>query len=248
MLKRPDEKETAAETSGPEPGWSRELIRNKQGAPLANLANAMTMFRRHPDWRDVLYFDEFSQAVRIGHAAPWEGDGIADRKWTANDDPLAANWLQHRGVNVDTGLTSQAIEVVARDATFHPVRDYLNGLQWDGEERVATWLTVYLGVAPSAYVSEIGKAFLISAIARIMAPGCKADAMLIIEGPQGIGKSRAARILADPWFSDELADIGSKDTAMQLAGVWIIEFSELGALHKSCPAPPIVSGHPTDAA
>jgi predicted P-loop ATPase len=237
MLKRKTPKKDEIirgwEASGPEPGWSRELIRSRQGSPIRNLANAITMFRQHPDWADVLYFDEFSQAVRIRHAVPWEGDRIVDRKWTAHDDPLAANWLQHQGINVDTGIVAQAIEVVARDATFHPVRDYLNGLQWDGEERIATCLTVYLGVAPSAYASEIGKAFLISAIARIMQPGCKADAMLIIEGPQGIGKSRAARILADPWFSDELAEIGNKDAAMQLAGVWLIEFSELGALHKS---------------
>jgi predicted P-loop ATPase len=221
------------EANGPEPGWSRELIRNRQRVPTPNLANAITLFRKHPAWFDVLYFDEFAQVVRVRHAPPWEGSGIADRKWTAHDDPLAANWLQHLGVNVETGTAAQAVEVVARDATFHPVRDMLNSLQWDGEERIATWLTVYFGVGPSGYVTEIGKNFLISAVARIIAPGCKADAMLILEGPQGIGKSRAARILAHPHFSDELADIGSKDAAMQLAGVWLIEFSELGALHRS---------------
>src|SRR5262249_11852322 len=80
----------------------------------------------------------------------------------------------------------------------------------------------------------VGEKFLISAIARVMRPGCKADHALVLEGPQGIGKSGVGRILAgDEWFTDQVADFGSKDASMQLRGIWMIELSELGSLPRA---------------
>jgi predicted P-loop ATPase len=108
-----------------------------------------------------------------------------------------------------------------------------------GTPRIGTWLIDYCGVeshevSANAYVRAVGEKFLISAIARVMDPGCKVDHVLILEGPQGIGKSTLGRILAgDDWFSDQLADMGSKDASMQLRGVWIVELSELDALNRA---------------
>ena len=135
--------------------------------------------------------------------------------------------------------------MVARDIMHHPVRERLNGLKWDGTARLDSWLTDYLGVEPATgydaeksqahrYTSEVGLRWLISAVARVYQPGCKADHCLILEGPQGVGKSTAAATLAleDAWFADEIADLGTKDSAQDLRGKWIIELGELSALKR----------------
>src|SRR5690606_16427791 len=107
-------------------------------------------------------------------------------------------------------------EVVARERCFHPVRDYLDRLAWDGVARIDTWLATYLGAPDSDYGRAVGPRWLISAVARIYTPGCKADCAIVLEGPQGIGKSSALRALAGPWFSDRLSELGSKDAAIEL--------------------------------
>ena len=214
--------------------WKSNLLSNKQG-PRPILANAIAALRYAPEWQDVLYYDEFSMVTMVRHAPPWEGGAIVDRKWMPKDDSLAADWLQRQDVVVPTAIAAEAVEVVARDAGVHPLRQYLEecAVNWDGNSRAAEWLAFYLGAARSPYTSAVGRAWMISAVARIMEPGAKADSMLILEGRQGIGKSRAIKTLADPWFSDELADIGSKDASLQLSGNWIFELSELGAMQKS---------------
>jgi predicted P-loop ATPase len=89
-------------------------------------------------------------------------------------------------------------------------------------------------VPASPLVRAIGRKFLISAVARVMKPGCKADHLLILEGPQGILKSTAIRTLAsEEWFADQIADLGTKDSCQDLRGVWIVELSELSAIRPS---------------
>jgi predicted P-loop ATPase len=109
----------------------------------------------------------------------------------------------------------------------------LQGLQWDGVERLNRWLSAHLGAADTEYSRAVGSRWLISAVARIFQPSAKADCCLILEGPQGIRKSTALRTLAGEYFTDELADLGSNDAAMQTRGVWIIELSELDGLSNS---------------
>jgi predicted P-loop ATPase len=122
---------------------------------------------------------------------------------------------------------------VAKDNSFHPVRDYLTSLTWDKVERVEHFGANYLGAEDTPYHRLISKCTLIAAVARIMGPGCKADHVLILEGTQGIGKSTSLAQLFEPWFSDEIADLGSKDAAMQLSGVWCIELAELSSMTRS---------------
>jgi predicted P-loop ATPase len=136
-------------------------------------------------------------------------------------------------VLVSVEVAGQAVQTAARDRPFHPVKAYLRGLHWDGVDRIASWLSTYLGAEDTEYSRAVGSRWLISAIARIFRPGAKADCCLILEGPQGIRKSTALRTLAGEYFTDELADLGSKDAAMQIRGVWIIELSELDSLSHS---------------
>jgi predicted P-loop ATPase len=213
--------------------WREKLITSRQGIPKPVVANAITALRLAPEWQAVLRFDEFALVTRVQHSPPWEGGVMADRAWAPIDDLRVTDWLQHQNILVGLDVASQAVETVARDEPFHPVRDYLNGLCWDGRPRVANWLTSHLGVERSDYSDAVGQRFLISAVARVMAPGCKADAMLIVEGPQGAGKSKAIDCLVGQWFSDELSDIATKDASLQLGGAWVFELSELDAMQRS---------------
>jgi putative DNA primase/helicase len=121
---------------------------------------------------------------------------------------------------------------VSKDHVFHEVRQYLTRLEWDGVKRAEGWLNLYMGVSPTDYSQAVGLRWLVSAVARIMQPGVKADCCLILEGPQGILKSTAVRRLGEPWTTDELGDVGGKDAAMQIAGVWLVELAELDSLAR----------------
>jgi predicted P-loop ATPase len=217
--------------------WKKDLLRSKppmnttEGRILPVLANAIAALRNAPEWGGVLAFNEFGFGTVVLRPAPW---GIVPKgEWTDYEDRLAADWLQRQGILVSVEVAGQAVQTVARDRPFHPVRAYLKGLRWDGVERVDRWLTAYLGAVETEYVRAVGSRWLVSAVARIFRPGAKADCCLILEGPQGIRKSTALRTLAGEYFTDELADLGSKDAAMQTRGVWIIELSELDSLSHS---------------
>jgi putative DNA primase/helicase len=157
-------------------------------------------------------------------------------------DTEVVRWLERHGVMVKPDVVRRVVDMLARRSRFHPVQDYLESLPpWDGVPRTRSWLIDYCGVEsdptkPSPYAMGIGEKFLISAVARVMNPGCKVDHSLVLEGAQGLGKSTVPRILAgDEWFSDQISDIGSKDASMQLRGVWILELSELTAVLRSDP-------------
>ena len=214
--------------------WKKDLLRSKpamnttEGRILPVLANAIAAFRHAPEWGGVLAFNEFGCGTVVLKPAPW---GVVPKgEWTDHEDRLAAEWLQRQGILVSVEVAGQAVQTAARDHPFHPVKSYLQGLHWDGVERVDRWLSTYLGVEDTEYSRAVGSRWLISAVARIYRPGAKADCCLILEGPQGIRKSTALRTIAGEYFTDELADLGSKDAAMQTRGVWIIELSELDNL------------------
>jgi predicted P-loop ATPase len=214
--------------------WRKRLITNRDGTPKPALANVLTAFRFAPEWQGVLAFDEFAYRTVLRRLAPWmTPGGKLLEEWTPSCDVLATEWLHHQGIFASIETTTQAVEVVSREQPYHPVRTYLESLKWDGSARLESWLTKYLGVAPSAYAAAVGSRWMISAVARVFAPGCKADCCLILEGEQGIQKSTALRVLAQPWFTDDIGDLGSKDAALQTRGAWVIELAELDAMARS---------------
>jgi hypothetical protein len=217
--------------------WRKDLLRSKppvhmtEGRILPVLANAIAAFRHAPEWGGVLAFSEFAFGTVALRPTPW---GVVPKgEWTDHEDRLAAEWLQKQGILVSVEVAGQAVQTAARDHPFHPVRTYLQGLQWDGVNRVDAWLSSYLGAEDTEYSRAVGSRWLVSAVARILRPGAKADCCLILEGPQGSRKSTALQMLAGEHFTDELADLGSKDAAMQTRGVWIIELAELDNLSHS---------------
>lgn len=214
------------------PDWRVALITTAKGVPKAILANAATAFNSAPEWHGLLRFDAFRQQTMLYGKPPW-GQVLTPRPWEDVDDLHATNWVQHQGILVGSLTVGQAVEQVAQANTFHPVLDYLKICRWDGIGRLDAWLIDYLGAEDTPLTRAIGARWLISAIARVMRPGCKADCAMILEGPQGRGKSSALRVMFHPWFTDDIADLGTKDAAMQLPGAWCVEIAELDAMGRS---------------
>ena len=217
------------------PQWAGQLRLDLSGTPERNEANVITALTNDAAFAGSLVFDEFAQEVRVSRLLPWdEPTTIIPRPWEDGDDVRCAEWLQRREINVAPVVVGRSVSAVARDIRIHPVRDYLASLAWDGIPRIETWALGYLGAADTPLHRAFGALWLISAVARIMRAGSKVDHMLILEGPQGARKSTALRVLAgDDWFTDELAEIGSKDASQQMRGVWIIEIAELDAIGRA---------------
>lgn len=211
--------------------WVDLIRKNPRGEPLATFFNAELALREAPEWAGRIAYDEFSMRVVLKDDPPWEVQLGA--VWGEHHDRQALKWLQAKGILVNEQVLSSAVRAVAIHNTINPLKAYLEGLKWDGTKRVGQWLTLYLGVEQSAYARAVGERWMISAVARAFRPGCKVDCCLILEGPQDAGKSTALRTLGNGWFTDELDDMGSKDSCLQLLGAWIIELSELTSISRS---------------
>jgi predicted P-loop ATPase len=211
--------------------WRQKLILTERHTPRGILANAITALREAPAWQSTIRFNDFTERAVIRGCPPWEAKRI-EHDWTTADDIRTAEWLQHVGITVSPDTAAQAVEVVSRERRFHPVRDYLEQLCWDGIPRLDCWMIAFLSAEDTPYVRAISSRFSISAVARIYQPGCKADAVLILEGHQGTFKSTAIATLAEPWYTDEIDALGTKDASLQLAGVWLIELDELASMTR----------------
>ena len=178
-------------------------------------------------FRDGIRFDEL-RACPVAGSMPWRA-GEGWREWVDTDDIALAEWLQLRGLNAKPTTCAAAVQHFAAARPVHPLRDHLDGLAWDGQPRLDRWLMIYMGVTDTAYARAVGRKWMVQAVARVYRPGCKADHALILEGPQGAFKSTACTVIAmsPDWFADEIADLGSKDSAQDLRGKWIIEIGEL---------------------
>ena len=210
---------------------SRGYIINDRGGMVGNVANAITMMSGLS-----LQYNSFSCLPFLTEKSPWGTCG----DWTDYDDVKAAEWCQRQYLNIDKGTASDAALTIAqsRKPHFHPVVNYLSALRWDKQPRLDRWLYRYMGCVDDPYTRAVAAKWMISAVKRAFEPGCQADYTLVLEGSQGKRKSTALRVLAGgvsgtEWFSDDISEVGSKDSAIQLQGKWIVELAELDAFRRA---------------
>lgn len=199
---------------------------------------ACTILETNPAWVGVLAYDEFAGLTLL--LKPIPGSTVPHSTFTprpiADTDITAAlRWFNRNGFpDATKNGAADALFLVASQTIISPVRHFLEGLAWDGFPRVQNWLSHYCGAARSDLTDKVGRAWLVSAVARALKPGCKADCALVLEGKQGAGKSSILRALAgDDWFHDGLSDMHGKDASAALRGKWIIELPELSAMRRS---------------
>ena len=207
------------------PDWMSQLDRTPTGRLIPNARTLGLILRNDPAFASLRY-DEFFYLVRLGDRAIGDSDLfiLAERIETSYG----------RGSTVPTARLREAVEAIARSKPFHPVRDWLSGLRWDGISRIDTLLSLYYGVRDDEYSRAVGKNLLVGAVARIFAPGSKNDVMVIIEGEQGVRKSSSLQILfGEEWTAEMKATPDSRDFEGALLGLWCVEFADLEGMGRA---------------
>lgn len=225
----------ASEDFGPvreEEDWRVRLRMTGRGTLIADSLNA-ELIMRYDEHLHGLRFNEMAGKIDPT-GVPWKRP---PGTWRDADDAQLYQWIaKNYNVQFPKEKFNLALTAVADDRRFHPVKEYLESLpDWDGQERVETLLIDYLGAEDTRYVREATRKALTAAVTRIYEPGAKFDTVLVLQGPQGIGKSMIFDRLAVRWFSDRLsiADMrDSKTGSEKLQGYWIIEISEMVGMRK----------------
>lgn len=179
-------------------------------------------------------FNEFAQQLYLCGNVPWENENNC-RAWSSHDDSALFSLIQ-----ADYGLKSRqdfadALKNVSMRNKFHPVRELLDSLTWDGKEHIRSLLPEYLGAEDSDYTYQVMRLWMLGAVSRVYKPGSKFDYTMILQGSQGIGKSTFLKQLAmdDSWFNDSLDSLDSDKAVQSLTGSWIIELAELKSLART---------------
>lgn len=248
--------DNVVEGNFPGSDWTERLLRTERGQIQSRSFNVRLVLEHDPAWKDVLGWCLFSARIIKRRAPPYARGELGE--WADADDADLRFWLAGRyGIEPKGQDLGDAVLGAARANPFHPILEYLDGLRWDGVERLESWLRDHLGARTpdeelatdpgtgvaeaqrlrdrgTRYLERVGAMTLIQAVARVRKPGCKADTVLILEGEQGRRKSTALMTLfGKEWFSDTPIDLGSKDAFEAIRGLWCIEMAELDALNKA---------------
>lgn len=223
----------------PEPAdldWMGQLkCYPRTGMPLSTIDNVLIILGHDPRLHGRFWHDAFANRPVVGEPMP--GDTVTaylkPRAWADEDDSGMRHYLEKTYGITGKEKIMDAMAVYAVAHKVHRLKDYLEGLSWDGVPRLDTLLTDYLGAEDSLYVRAATRKTLAAAVARAMTPGVKSDSMLILSGAQGIGKSTFFRLLGKEWYSDSLSTFEGKDAAELVQGYWIIEAGELAGMNKS---------------
>lgn len=182
--------------------------------------------------------DLFSGYNLFNKKVPWGGE--VDDEFTDLHRPLLLEWFAKEwNVEPSVNMLFDAVSILASRNSFHPIKDYLLSLTWDGVPRASTWLKEYMKAhdVSELYLREVSEAFLVGMVSRIMEPGCQLDYMLILKGDQGIKKSSALSVLAGAkYFTSTVLQAGEKDSILKMRNKWLIEFGELSTLKRDVQA------------
>lgn len=186
----------------------------------------------------VFAFNDFTGRVEFVNPAPWHKAMMPKTRAVSDHDlMLLRGFLASRhSYDATLGDIESAVTNVAYHDRFHPVREYLSSLTWDGNKRLDTWMRDYLGAVDGGhpdYLRAVSRKVLCAAVMRVMRPGIKFDHVLVLEGAQDLGKSTAVEILGGEWASDAPVDPHSRDTIGDMQGRWVIEMAEMEVLRKT---------------
>lgn len=211
--------------------WMEKMILNKQGAIENNLNNAILILQNDPNLRGIV-FNELADGLEKKLSVPWKSKSVY---WRDADNAQLEAYLSRVYTEFSKQKLETAIVKVSDDRGYHPVKDYLENLpKWDEIKRVDTLLIDYLGAEDNLYTRTVTRKTLCAAIQRVSMPGCKFDTMLVLNGPQGVGKSTFPRKIGMGWYTDalHLNDTKDKTAAEKLQGNWIVEIGELAGMRK----------------
>lgn len=215
-----------------ETDWKEKLQVTEKGAIAQTIQNVVTILTNDPKLVGRLALNEMEHQIVTLAGLPWrETKGTS--QWTDADDAALRYYLERVYGLTGKDRIFDAVNVVAQQNAFHPVREYLDGCTWDGVPRVETLLVDYLGAEDTAYTRAVTRKTLVAAVARIYQPGRKFDYMLTLRGRQGLGKSAIISKLGGEWFSDTFTTMQGKEAYEQVLGVWIVEIGELAGMRKA---------------
>lgn len=212
--------------------WRQQLKITEKGGIAQTIENVVIILRHDPKLAGRIAINEMEHNIVTLSSLPWR-QVKSPSQWTDADDAALRYYLERFYGISGKDRIFDAVNVVAQEGSFHPVREYLDSCAWDGVPRVETLLIDYLGAEDSPYTRAVTRKALVAAVARIYRPGCKFDYMLTLRGRQGLGKSALIARLGGKWFSDTFTTMQGKDAYEQVMGVWIMEVGELAGMRKA---------------
>lgn len=222
----------ASEAPEDDPDWAERLQRNQNNTVKGTIDNIRIILDGDPLLKGRFALNQFAGRGEVLAALPWNTSGKR-RLWSDTDNNGLYWYLERYWGITSRGNIDSALDIHASSHAFNEVQDYINGLQWDGTPRLDTLFIDFLGAADTEYNRAVCRKSFTAAIARAMTPGCKFDNMLILAGPQGIGKSTLLDKMSLGWFNDSIRTFEGKEASELLQGVWLIEVAELDAFRKT---------------
>ena len=218
---------------GEDDSWMTKLaVNRKTGEAESTIENAVLILANDPNLAGRIALNEFSGRPTLRGSVPWRKAKDGDL-WEDADEANLRLYLERRWGFSGKDKINDALSITLKTNAYHPVREYLQGLEWDGVERLDTCIVRYLETDDTPYVRAVTRKWMCGAVKRIMEPGCKFDSMLLIQGQQNVGKSRFCQIISRGWINTSIARMDGKEAYEAVRGVWIVEVAELAAARRS---------------